>query len=663
MKLDVDVDVGRRVPLQGLHGPWQKRGARLQTFKEESSCKGGKGGHQNSTTTFAADGHETMNTIEPRLISFLHSDAHFESYPSSPSLELPPLQDPNILKASGRLVLEPDASKQNGTPQHSQLGSSVAEKINGHKRSSGQRKGSGVAGRALGNSSPQALRKILDDGTGNAGSLPSKKRSMTESNKDDFVQLPQPPKKQKAAKQVVPPIIQGLFEPPPQAALFPPISSSSFHDSHGRNTLNPVLLIKPQEVKRAPRIEEVEVAEEVVVPVVGPKAVSKEKSQKSKKDVKARKKWTEEETNNLLLGVSKHGIGRWTDIIEDSSFSFNNRSAVDLKDRFRTCCPAELRGKPLASRQAIDQARNLTQKSKSSLMSENILIDYEAPGRPLPSDGVEVVPKKGGKSRAHRKKLEDLAQIGIAAPFKSSLRRERRPFTPQDDYEIELGYAKYGPAWTRIQSDSQFHLQSRQATDLRDRWRNMTSEKTAEKSRAEGTATDRVAADSLQGVRREKETSPTLPISLPPLQSSSSREGLRIHHIISETDDTAVKMYDTGTKTYPLQPQVSNFSYRDNYLPYPEQPSDNLAPFEWPTDTHFPSSIGEIGTSRLGLHEPWEENAATSKERPSVTDISSLLSSNNDSLNHVTSYYEMLLGTAEPIGLNSSLPLNDSFSS
>ena len=51
-----------------------------------------------------------------------------------------------------------------------------------------------------------------------------------------------------------------------------------------------------------------------------------------KKDVRARKKWTEEETNNLLLGVHKHGVGRWTDILEDPSFSFNERSGVDLKD-------------------------------------------------------------------------------------------------------------------------------------------------------------------------------------------------------------------------------------------------------------------------------------------------------------------------------------------
>ena len=139
-------------------------------------------------------------------------------------------------------------------------------------------------------------------------------------------------KKQKAAKQVVPPIIIGLFEPPPQAALFPPIASSSFHDSHGRNSLNTVPP-KLKELKNSSRLED---------PASDLDKKRSASKQKPKRDVKARKKWTEDETKNLLLGVHKHGVGRWTDILEDSSFSFNGRSGVDLKDRFRTCCPDEL---------------------------------------------------------------------------------------------------------------------------------------------------------------------------------------------------------------------------------------------------------------------------------------------------------------------------------
>jgi len=280
-------------------------------------------------------------TIEPRLIALLNTDVTSEQYSTSnsPSLELPPLHDPNILKASGRpLLLEPDASKRNDkpsansqlVPQHQALNSSHDEDETNHHEISKR----GVD-RTLGISSPQSLRKILDDNVGATAVPTSKKRNIVESSKDDFVQLPQPPKKQKATKQVVPPIIIGLFEPPPQAALFPPIASSSFHDSHGRNSLNTVPL-RTTELDKS--------RQDSPAPVDKKTAPSREAP---KKGVKARRKWTENETNNLLLGVSKHGIGCWTDILEDPSFTFDDRSAVDLKDRFRTCCPSIPRRKRL----------------------------------------------------------------------------------------------------------------------------------------------------------------------------------------------------------------------------------------------------------------------------------------------------------------------------
>jgi len=68
--------------------------------------------------------------------------------------------------------------------------------------------------------------------------------------------------------------------------------------------------------------------------------------------------------------------------------------------------------------------------------------------------------------------MEDLAKIGISAPFRRSHRRERRPFTEHDDKQILDGLEKYGPAWTKIQRDSSYSLSSRQPTDLRDRVRN-----------------------------------------------------------------------------------------------------------------------------------------------------------------------------------------------
>ncbi|KAH8667434.1 hypothetical protein BGZ60DRAFT_353018, partial [Tricladium varicosporioides] len=359
-------------------------------------------------------------TIEPRLIGLLH-DPPSESYPSSPSLELPPLQDPNILKASGRpLLLEPDASKRDRklgpTPNnHPQRSADLIPPIDEDKAHNVEKQKPGkISNRALGGSSPQSLRKILGDDIVTAAAPSPKKRSIAE-GKDDFVQLPQPPKKHKAAKQVVPPIIQGLFEPPPQATLFPPIASSSFHDSHGRNTLNTVPLARKEveEVGETLTLTTRESTTRVYAEKKSEDSVDKAPRNQKKKDVRPRKKWTEEETNNLLLGVQKHGLGHWADILEDSDFKFNDRSGADLKDRFRTCCPPELRGAGMSvTNPKQTDNKSLPARSKSSLMSENILIDD----------------------------IEDLVQLGIQGPFRKSGRRERRPFTEEDDREILEGY-------------------------------------------------------------------------------------------------------------------------------------------------------------------------------------------------------------------------------
>jgi len=561
-----------------------------------------------------------MNTIEPRLIALLNNDELYTTYPASPSLELPPLQDPNILKASGRpLLLEPDTSKRSSKLQHASLAS--VEEDDKQKSNDTKNGRSAVLDRALGSSSPQSLRKILDNDTETPLTAPSKKRNIVDSSKDEFVQLPQPPKKQKATKQVVPPIIIGLFEPPPQAALFPPIASSSFHDSHGRNSLNtgPPNL---QELKDSPAPN-------------GAASASEKRglagTQVLKKTVKARKKWTEEETKNLLLGVHKHGVGRWTDILDDPSFSFNKRSGVDLKDRFRTCCPDELRRispKPRGPPVVL----GVVQKSKSSLMSENILIeeDKESANEASIKNHKAIGSRK---IRAHRKKMGDLAQLGIDGPFRKSHRRERRPFTEQDDFEILTGYQVYGPAWSRIQRDTRFHLQSRQATDLRDRFRN----KYPDKFRSEEAA----AKDVRKLDTREYEN-----LTINP--QSTSRESLKIHQIISENE------ISTPIKVSLPHAQLPNFGYKD-FGPFSADPVDGLPPFDWAGNAPFTESIGEMDISRLLLDEPWIDNSR-GKEKQSYTGINSILTSSADDLHQGSSYYGLV--NDEQINMPSSIVLD-----
>ncbi|TLD22003.1 hypothetical protein PspLS_07857 [Pyricularia sp. CBS 133598] len=356
----------------------------------------------------------------------------------------------------------------------------------------------------LGDSSPvesssHSLRKILDDLPPELGihdDATTKKRHRALAGKEDFVQLPQPLKKQKSAQQVMPPIINGLHEPPPNAAVFPPISSVEFRNGDHSLSLRPI-----KDLGHIP--------EDRHAPVTPTEDKTAQPTVKTRRRTKPRRKWTEEETNHLLIGVSRHGVGKWTSILEDPDFQFNDRTAGDLKDRFRTCCPDELRGQINAgggagkgrASQATTTSPNYSTdtqaRTKRTLMLENILIGNDSQpehdasnispanataaststspvsssSQPQPKASADAS-QKPRKSRAHRKKLEDLAELGISGPFKKSHRRERRPFTEQDDKEILEGIHRYGPAWTKIQRDEAFNLSSRQPTDLRDRVRN-----------------------------------------------------------------------------------------------------------------------------------------------------------------------------------------------
>ncbi|KAH6607360.1 hypothetical protein Trco_003673 [Trichoderma cornu-damae] len=282
--------------------------------------------------------------------------------------------------------------------------------------------------------------------------------------KDDFVQLPQPAKKPKAHQApLMPPIINGLLEPPPHVALFPPIESSAFDDTDaGQSKLLHELSYSPPGPRLSPEPDQ---------PVPKPRATRKRSS-------KPRRKWSEEETNHLLKGVDRHGVGKWTNILDDPDFLFNSRTAGDLKDRFRTCCPEEMRVTEVDEQQARDRWRQrnkpLAPKKPEKMHPDAFLADGgtlsgKDPAACIPFEFDDLPIKR---SRAHRMKVSDLAGLGITGPFRKARRRERTAFTNRDDQEILQGLEAYGPAWSKIQRDKRFHLGSRRPTDLRDRVRN-----------------------------------------------------------------------------------------------------------------------------------------------------------------------------------------------
>jgi hypothetical protein len=139
--------------------------------------------------------------------------------------------------------------------------------------------------------------------------------------------------------------------------------------------------------------------------------------------------WSEDETRNLMEGCRLHGVGNWKKILTDPQFRFNGRTAVDLKDRFRTSFPEEYS-------RLYPNAR--THKSK--------------------------------KSSGHRDLGPELVKIN---------RKERRSFTPDEDERLLQGFLKHGPAWSKIQRDTSLGLFNRRSTDLRDRFRNAFPERYA----------------------------------------------------------------------------------------------------------------------------------------------------------------------------------------
>ncbi|ROV96747.1 hypothetical protein VSDG_05566 [Cytospora chrysosperma] len=517
-----------------------------------------------------------MATIEPRLMHLLN-DSNSPETSAYPAPDLPPIQSFSSFAKSSNFSLPPlelDASHHGRSEQQPSSSSrasqhipplaSITEEYNGRYPDGGglRHTGGGISLRMLYdnpevNESQLSLNHILDDvpePSLSTEDATTKKRQRALTVKDDIMHLPQPLKKQKSAQNIVPPIINGLYEPPPNAAVFPPIALEDNDPATNINTFrefNNALMNNPEPEACEKVAVPTPLQEQTTVPEAD-KALPKVK----RKAAKPRRKWSEEETRDLLLGVDKYGVGKWTSILEDPAYNFNGRTAGDLKDRFRTCCPDELRVSHSKSKESLYQEHSASAppteakskgKSKTALLLEDILADPEelentpgkedapctssSPGQPNQQDSDSTAKPK--KSRAHRKKLEDLQKMGIHGPFKKSHRRERRPFTQQDDDQILEGLRLYGPAWTKIQRDPRFDLSSRQPTDLRDRVRNKypdTYKQIEERQiQAKDPGPSRTSSNLMEPSVNTMMNENSLMTLEPHLNRSGSREDMMVH--------------------------------------------------------------------------------------------------------------------------------------
>ncbi|PGH04833.1 hypothetical protein GX51_03320 [Blastomyces parvus] len=366
----------------------------------------------------------------------------------------------------------------------------------------------------------------------------------------EHLQLPIPKNQKETPKR--PPfgpltILNGLNEPPPNAALFPPIepnAAPTILTGPTRDTPVPqdITIGSGTNERRGGRINDIielsieesigEIEESFTEQgdhlTLAEQDVSKETGEDSDKEpvspkpkTRSRKKlrkWTEEETRDLLRGVVKCGVGNWTAILAQPELKFNERTAANLKDRFRVCCPwaygseqhtletvatslkdssngpqASLSGKILLPDPRTNRNKQEPDASSTASVlkpaSQTTNIVHSRPESPPARSSIDgtlnlASPKsperKRPRSSTHTtnqslssKSRSTLMSLGLQEPCQTikSNRRSRRPFTPTEDDALLKGHAVHGFQWTLIRQDKRLNLMHRKATDLRDRFR------------------------------------------------------------------------------------------------------------------------------------------------------------------------------------------------
>ncbi|KAL9127166.1 MAG: hypothetical protein Q9217_003899 [Psora testacea] len=228
----------------------------------------------------------------------------------------------------------------------------------------------------------------------------------------DFVHLPKPkPKLEDVNRRPFRPIavLNQLNEPPPSAALFPPITPNQEEHERSGSTERVDNETGTSPYKGATGTRECPGKDSTPV-------------QPKRNYTRPRRKWTEAETECLKKGVAICGVGRWKDILEHPNLHFQEgRTYVDLKDRFRTLYP--------------------------------------------PNQPEKWVGKSADKGEGSEDALE------AARPSSQRQRAPYRGWSEREDAELDKGFKVYGYQWHLIAQDESLHFNNRSANQVRDRFR------------------------------------------------------------------------------------------------------------------------------------------------------------------------------------------------
>jgi hypothetical protein len=315
-------------------------------------------------------------------------------------------------------------------------------------------------------------------------------------------QLPRPAQREQAPPRPaprIPTMVTGLHEPPPSANLLPsmdadhrpvPARLGSTSKINVKDILMPILssrspsptrqLPTPNSIHKHPSLSHFDFAPpnrsntDPTPPTTGPPtplaphsfSTTITSTKEGNKPRRARRKWSEDETRHLLAGVRKHGVGKWKQILTDPTYTFQERSAVDLKDRYRVC------SKDLDAISNVPRGGSVDSTSTATAPSaptSTASAPTTAAAATSPASPVSEAPPSPNASPAPG--TTTTAASG-APGVQQKQRRKRRAWTIEEDDALLRGVSKHGFQWTVIHDDKSLQLGHRRATDLRDRIRN-----------------------------------------------------------------------------------------------------------------------------------------------------------------------------------------------
>ena len=470
----------------------------------------------------------------------------FDDLQPRPSLRIPPLQDP--LPPLSIISRRPSPLEPNARVNID----SEANKLSGRQRALAQAKPLGAPEHNE-LEVPIAVKSaaVLEaQETERPKEQPRKKQKLYDHEQiAGFVQLPRPqtkPREDKPRPFQPISVLNELHEPPPSAALFPPITPNASQEEHDKyhsgagqppnQTNDPG---RPPAKKRKPRVR------------------STNSCTAKRTYTRERTAWTEEETDQLVKGVAIYGMGRWKSILDHPELHFRERRTnMDLKDR---CVKIWYLMFHSASDQAISGSASCfprTHGTSGPEQCQSLHVTTKVCLGPKELYSTASVPNPVSKAPSGYKSTTKILAK------KSPLRAPKRLWTEQEDTELDKGFQLYGYQWNLMLKDPALNFDQRSCGQIRDRFRLRFP--------------DMYKQQDSTGPPKEKRASPKK--KQPAKSSSRTRKAVSDSNQPANEEESDVGARDrTGSKTIP----ASHTEEEDNRL------SNSILHNDWDWDENL----------------------------------------------------------------------------